>query len=108
MQNGDLSCVSLVTKGLMRRIGMIMFFVFSATTAAQAQKPGQFYLLAGAQSPRRAMPGANYIGVEAGLIFAHIFRISAGVAHRVSDPTGPRGGTIFTISGGVEIPLPLF
>ena len=163
----------------MQRIGMIMLLVFSAATAAQAQEPGQFYLLAGAQYgaptratadlgimfatkenadcpsdcarhgflaegglgqggtrysagawaitdaggfgmdaravmnhtfsfPRRATPGANYIGVEAGLMIAYVFRISAGVAHRVSGPSGPRGGTIFTMSGGVEIPLPLF
>jgi len=57
--------------------------------------------------PRRATPGANYIGVEAGLMIAYVFRISAGVAHRVSGPSGPRGGTILTMSGGARS-LPLF
>jgi hypothetical protein len=58
-------------------------------------------------SPRHATPDSNYVGFEAGLRFGYIFRASAGVAHRVSGPPG-RQGTIFTWSGGVQIPVPLF
>jgi hypothetical protein len=162
----------------MRRIGIIALLFFSTATAAQAQEPGRFFLLAGAQydapsrttadlgimfalkdavpsasdytlagflaeaglgqggarysagawaiteeglgmdvravmnhtfsSPRRATPGAKYVGVEAGMTFGYIFRVSAGVAHRVGGPPAPRGSTIFTVGGGVQILVPLF
>ena len=57
-------------------------------------------------SPRHATPNSNYVGFEAGLLFGYIFRISAGVSHRISGPSGPHA-TIFTWSGGVQIPVPL-
>jgi hypothetical protein len=58
-------------------------------------------------APRGAAPNSNYIGGEAGLIIWRIFRISAGVEHRISGPDGPFG-TIFTWSYGVQIPVQLF
>jgi hypothetical protein len=58
-------------------------------------------------SPHAAAPGSKYVGFEAGMTFAYIFRISAGVERRVGGPSGPHG-TIYTVSGGVQVPVPLF
>jgi hypothetical protein len=57
-------------------------------------------------SPRRATPDSKYVGVEAGLTIMNIFRLSAGVSHRVAGPSGPHG-TIFMWDGGVQIRVPL-
>jgi hypothetical protein len=54
------------------------------------------------KSPRGATPSSTYAGVEGGLTIAYV-RVTAGVAHRL----GGLGGkaTIFTWSGGVQIPI---
>jgi len=54
-------------------------------------------------SPRSADPHATYMGVEAGYNWL-IFRMSAGVAHRIAGPSGP-DGTVFTWQAGAAIPL---
>jgi hypothetical protein len=58
-------------------------------------------------SPRGATPNSKYIGFEAGMRIAYIFRISAGVSRRISGPSGPHG-TLITWSAGAQIPIPLF
>jgi hypothetical protein len=58
-------------------------------------------------SPHAAAPGSKYVGFEAGMTFAYIFRFSAGVERQIGGPSGPHG-TIYTVSGGVQVPVPLF
>ena len=50
--------------------------------------------------PRGATPDSTYVGVEAGLTLIAI-RFSAGVAHRVSGPSGPHR-TMFIWSVGLR------
>jgi len=53
--------------------------------------------------PTRGTANSTYVGVEGGWVFLSV-RTTIGVAHRVAGPKGP-GGTIFTWSAGLEIPL---
>jgi hypothetical protein len=43
-------------------------------------------------SPRGASPNSTYYGVEAGMTLWYIFRVSVGVAHRLSDVPGDDAG----------------
>jgi len=53
--------------------------------------------------PTRGTANSTYVGVEGGWVFLSV-RTTIGVAHRVAGPKGP-GGTIFTWSLGIQIPL---
>jgi hypothetical protein len=53
-------------------------------------------------SPRAATPRATYAGVEGGMTIAYV-RFTIGVAHRLGG-SGDKA-TIFTWSGGVQIPI---
>jgi hypothetical protein len=54
-------------------------------------------------SPRGATPEATYGGIEAGLTLS-LLRVSAGYAHRVTGPPGPKGDR-FTWTVGAQLPL---
>jgi hypothetical protein len=55
------------------------------------------------KTPRDAGADSTYVGVEGGLVLMSV-RLSAGVAHRVAGPPGPKA-TIFTWRAGVQLPL---
>lgn len=52
------------------------------------------------KSARGASPDSTYVGVEGGLMFV-CMRVTAGLAHRVAGPAGPKG-TIFTWTVGMQ------
>jgi hypothetical protein len=54
-------------------------------------------------SPGGASGKSTYAGLEAGLTLAYV-RVSAGLARRLSGPTGPRA-TIFTWTAGFQYPI---
>lgn len=53
-------------------------------------------------SPDRASSDSTYVGLEYGMMGLAV-RVSAGVAHRVAGPEGPKA-TIFTWSVGMQAP----
>ena len=53
-------------------------------------------------SPRDASPDSTYGGIEAGLSIAYV-RVSVGVAHRISGPSGP-DTTILTWGAAFQLP----